>query len=242
MVLNIWRCDAEDGALLQSEAHTTPWKVTFGIWVVTHSSAGERLGYMLLWKCTSCMIILYSRLNGVRPVLYLVNMSHLICVCVCLSCVSPVCVRHSWDTQIGENTGWPTEYERHIVCLRLILSHKNERYECVCASVSIMTPHTPQASVSDEPWSQGTLHVSLCRVRRQQISDDREAQRKKVLKTLSRSFPGGDSYSYTGISNQRLIKYGMSAAVFWMATSTICTGLNHKPTGMGLLWEWAYWG
>ncbi len=91
MVSKVRRRGAEDFGFGSSQRHA-PSKVTFGIWVVTHSSAGERLGYMLLWKCTSRMIILYSRLNGVHPILYLVNMSHLICVCVCvcLSCVSPM--------------------------------------------------------------------------------------------------------------------------------------------------------
>lgn len=53
--------------------------VTLGIWAVTHSSGEESLGYMLLWGCTSCAIILYFRLNGVHLLVYLVNMSHLIC-------------------------------------------------------------------------------------------------------------------------------------------------------------------
>ena len=72
---------------LGSVQRRTLSKVTFGIWVVTHSSAGERLGYMVLWKCTSCVITLYSRLNGVHPIPYLVNMSHLISECarVCAS-------------------------------------------------------------------------------------------------------------------------------------------------------------
>lgn len=34
---------------------------------------------MLPWKCTSCVIIRYSRPNGAHPLSYLVNMSHLIC-------------------------------------------------------------------------------------------------------------------------------------------------------------------
>lgn len=72
-----------------SERHT-PCKVTFGVRVVTHSSAEERLGWMFLWKCTSRVIIRYSRLNSVHPIMYLVNMSHLISAQVCLSCVSPV--------------------------------------------------------------------------------------------------------------------------------------------------------
>lgn len=107
----------------------THW-VTFDIWAVTHSSAVERLGYMLLWKSTSYVIVLYSRLNGVHPILYLVNMSHLICVCVCvcLSCFSPMCASR-------ENTLWPSECELNIVCPRLRPCHMNE--VCVSAYVAV---------------------------------------------------------------------------------------------------------
>lgn len=47
--------------------------------VMSHPSAAKRLGYMLPWKCTSCVIIRYSGPNGAHPLSYLVNMSHLIC-------------------------------------------------------------------------------------------------------------------------------------------------------------------
>lgn len=46
---------------------------------MTHSSLGGRLGYTLLWRCTSCML---SHMK--------VNTHHIssVCVCVCLVCVS----------------------------------------------------------------------------------------------------------------------------------------------------------
>lgn len=47
--------------------------------VMSHPSAAKRLGYMLPWKCTSCVIIRYSGPNRAHPLSYLVNMSHLIC-------------------------------------------------------------------------------------------------------------------------------------------------------------------
>lgn len=47
--------------------------------VVSHLSAAKRLDFMLPWKCTSCVIIRYCGPNGAHPLLYLVNMSHLIC-------------------------------------------------------------------------------------------------------------------------------------------------------------------
>lgn len=148
---------------LGSSQRNIPGKVTFGIWVVTHSSARERLGYMLLWKCTSCMIILYSRLNGVHPIPYLVNMSHLICVRECLSCVSP-----TWASR--ENTAWPGEPSLSVVHPRpprlatwmgffVCLFILNIFFECVRERISIITPHTPRAFVSEEPWSQAAPHV-----------------------------------------------------------------------------------
>lgn len=128
MVSKVWRRGAGDLGF----GHA-PSKVTFGIWVVTHSSAGERLGYMRLWKCTSCMIILYSRLNGVHPILYLVNMSHLICVCVCLSCVSPM-----WATH--ENTVWPSECGLSAVCPRPRSCHMSAGCVSVYVKVHPLLP------------------------------------------------------------------------------------------------------
>lgn len=52
-------------------ARNGPRKVTSGIWAVTHSSAGE--------GSATRTIALSCGLNAADPLLYLVNMSHLIC-------------------------------------------------------------------------------------------------------------------------------------------------------------------
>lgn len=226
MVLKVWRRVTEGG--LSSSQRRTPCKVTFGIWVVTHSSAGERLGYMLLWKCTSCMIILYSRLNGVHPILYLVNMSHLICVCVCLSCVSPMCVRHGWETQMCERTGWPSEYEPNIVCPRLKSSHTNERCMSVYGKAYPLWPLT-HLRLLCQTSRDHREHLMFLRV----ASDGRNLRWQRSTEEVSLC------NIKQRLSWRRLLFIYIA---FWMATSTICTGLNHKPIGMGLLWQWAYWG
>lgn len=164
---NICRCAAEDFGFGSFQRH----KVTFGISVVTHSSAGKRLGYMLLWKCTSCMIILYSRLNGVHPILYLVNMSHLICVCVCVSAVYHPCEPRV-RTRVTQRM-----WTQYCMSMSALKPHECRICEWVCESISIITPHTPQASVWEEPWSQGTPQVSVWCIRRQKISHDRERHR-----------------------------------------------------------------
>ncbi len=125
--------DAEDIGFSSSQKHPLS-QVTFGIWVVTHSSAGERLGYMLLWKCTSCMIILYPRPNGVHPILYLVNMSHLICVFVCLSCVHPCGLR--------VRTHCDPPHADSILCVRVCALAMNAGYGRVYAEVYPLLPLT----------------------------------------------------------------------------------------------------
>lgn len=198
---------------------TQRYKVTFGIWVVTHSSAGGRLSYVLIWKRTSCMIILYSRLNGVHPSPYLVNMSHLICVCECLCC--------AWAVSASrENAAWPCECGLNIVCPCLRSCHMKNRSQYG----------------EDYPVWRLVHLMFLCDASDgSKISDDREAQRKEVYETLHRRSPGGDCYSYTCISNQRFIKCGMSAAALCTSTSALRTRLNHKCRGMGLQRLQAYW-
>ena len=158
---------------LGSAQRRTLSKVTFGIWAVTHSSAGERLGYMLLWKCTSCVITLYSRLNGVHP--HPVFSQHV--------------TSHLW---VRPGVRAPRPHGLRVRTRRDPVNANSVLYvhvcapcrgnaglrESVCESVSIITPRTPRACVSEEPWSQGTPHVSARRIRQQQISDDSEAQWK----------------------------------------------------------------
>lgn len=98
-----------------------PWPS--GLWLIHQQR--KRLGYKLLWKCTSCMIILYPRLNGVHPILYLVNMSHLIRVCACLSCVSP-----TWASR--ESTVWPGQCgTSHWMCMSALMPHTWKVYPLV---------------------------------------------------------------------------------------------------------------
>lgn len=157
-----------------SEAQT-PCKVTAGIWVVTHSSAEERLGYMLLWGCTSRMIVLHSRLKPCASSAVFAQhvISHL--------CKSPSQLRLK-----------PREFGMRIAVLpgecwwrvRIgnLTAEKKKKKEDFFRKTWKHLQHTPHPNrplyigfLSDGPWSYGALHGS---VRQQQISDDREEQRK----------------------------------------------------------------
>lgn len=95
-----------------------------------------------------------------QPILYLVNMSHLICGCV-------------------ENTVWPSEYGLNIVS-PYICSHVT--WTCDGWVICDEYPLSPLANL----WllcqmSHGDgehLSFLVCRIRQQQISDDRETQRE----------------------------------------------------------------
>lgn len=167
---NICRRAAEDFGFGSFQRH----KVTFGISVVTHSSAGKRLGYMLLWKCTSCMIILYSRLNGVHPILYLVNMSHLICVCVC---VSQLCITH---VSLAWEHVWPSECGLNIVCPCLHLSHMDAGYASGYVKVypSLPLTHTSGFCLRGALIAGNTSGFCVMHQTAENLTWQREAQRK----------------------------------------------------------------
>lgn len=143
-------------------------KVTFGIWVVTHSSAGERLGYMLPWKCTSCVITLYSRLNGVHPIPYLVNMSHLICACARV-CARLGRVGFAWER--GVTLRMRTQYCMSMSAPRATATRGSR--VCMWKYIYYYPSHTSGLCVRGAMITGNTSCF-----RRQQISDDSEAQRK----------------------------------------------------------------
>ena len=237
VVSTIWKHDTEEE--FGSSRRHKPCKVTFGIWAVTHSSARERLGYMLLWKCTSCMIILYSRLNGVHPILYLVNMSHLICVYVCVSAASRprvLRVRTQRDPVNVDSilyvhvcTSAPVNAEGTSVFVKaypsLHLTH-------------LGPPRVGRAAITGE-----TPHVSACRIQTAaNLGWQRSAEEISPWNIKQKLPWRWLLFIYAHISNQRLIKCGTSAAALSVATPAPCTQFNHKHGGMGLLRRWVYWG
>lgn len=94
--------------------------------------------------------------------------SHL---CLRVSQLCLTCVGFAWKHTV-------TQWMWTQCCMSTSALRECGMYECACGSISIIPPHAPRASVSDETRSQGTPHVPVCRIRQQQISDDREAQRK----------------------------------------------------------------
>lgn len=174
MVSKAWR-RAKDRFWLQSEAHRV--KVTFGIRVVTHSSAGEKVGLHASVRVhvVHDHFLLKAEWCASYPVFSQHVTSHLsVCVCVCFSAVSQPC-----GLRVRTRVAQWMRTQRWMSTSALI-PHDCGICECVCVRKSY--PRSPLTHTSGSFVRRATItwgvHVSVCRIRQQQNSDDREAQRK----------------------------------------------------------------